>query len=137
MALNSRSLLATCFALSLPACALAQGTLEGQEKHVLNLTKGSWAHFRDYDGQQLIYFTHLEAYRCAIDAVRYSLNGDSLDHEWKLQPCDPDQPNAITTDRPFIALPLGSAESISLQLTFPDGSTSELTRIGANNKLIE
>ena len=137
MALNCYRLLAASFALSIPACALAQSTLEGQEKNVLNLTKASWAHFRDYDGKQLIYFTHLEAYRCAIKSVRYSLNGDGLDREWPLQPCDPDKPHEIATDKPYISLPLNSAQSITLRLTFADGSTSDLTRIAASNKLME
>ena len=117
------------------APADAQGLL-GQEPRILGLTKGSWAYFRDYNGRQLIYFTHLETYRCGISQVRYSLNSDALDHEWKLQPCDPKAPNNITTDKPYIALPLGTASSIAVQLTFNDGSKSHLVRIDSRNQLI-
>ena len=129
--------LAACLVWSLATCASAQTTLDGQEKRVLNLTKASWAHFRDFDGKQLIYFTHLEVYRCAIKTVRYSLNGDALDRLWRLQPCDPDKPHHITTDRPYVSLPLGSARSITLELTYLDGSKTAPTRIGADNKLID
>ena len=117
------------------APAHAQG-LVGQEPKLLDLTRGSWAYFRDYNGRQLIYFTHLEVYRCGISRVRYSLNGDALDREWTLQPCDPNNPNAITTDKVYISLPLKTAESISVRLTFKDGKQSPIVRIGADNKLI-
>lgn len=129
--------LAACLVWSLATCASAQTTLDGQEKRVLNLTKSSWAHFRDFNGKQLIYFTHLEAYRCAIKSVRYSLNGDALDRQWALQPCDPAKPHNIETDRPYVSLPLQSAQSITVELTYLDGSKSALTRIASDNRLIE
>lgn len=115
--------------------AAAQG-LAGQEPKILGLTKGSWAYFRDYNGRQLIYFTHLEAYRCGISQMRYSLNSAALDREWKLQPCDPKAPHNITTDKPYIALPLGTASSIAVQLTFNDGSKSHVVRIDSKNQII-
>ncbi len=115
--------------------AAAQG-LMGQEPKILDMTRGSWAYFRDYNGRQLVYFTHLEAYRCGIAAVRYSLNTDALDKDWALQPCDPKKPHNITTDKPYIALPLGTAKSIAVQLTFNDGSKSKVVRIGSDNKII-
>lgn len=113
----------------------AQGLL-GQEPIILDLTKGSWAYFRDYNGRQLVYFTHLDAYRCGITAVRYSLNTDALDMNWTLQPCDTKKPHNITTDKPYISLPLGTATSITVQLTFNDGSKSQVVRIGSDNKII-
>ena len=114
----------------------AQNSLLGQEKRVLSMTKGSWAHFRNFNGQQLIYFTHLESYRCGLTKVQYSLNGDTLDRVWKLQPCDPAKPHHITTDRPYITLALGTARSISIRLTFEDGSTSEVVRVSSDNQLM-
>ena len=113
----------------------AQGLL-GQEPKILDLTRGSWAYFRDYNGRQLVYFTHLETYRCGISKVRYSLNTQALDKEWMLQPCDPKAPNKITTDKPYISLPLGTADSIAVQLTFTDGNKSKLVRIDSGNQLI-
>ena len=115
--------------------AMAQGLL-GQEPKILDLTKGSWAYFRDFNGRQLIYFTHLESYRCGITRVGYSINSDALDREWRLQPCDPKAPHSITTDKPYIVLPLGKANSIAVQLTFKDGSKSQVVRIDAENHLI-
>lgn len=113
----------------------AQG-LSGQEPKILDLTRGSWAYFRDYNGRQLVYFTHLEVYRCGIATARYSFNSDALDREWPLQPCDANKPNEITTDRPYVALPLGAGKWIAVQLTFRDGSKSAVVRIDSDNKLI-
>ena len=106
--------------------AHAQSALMGQEKKILGMIKDSWVSFRDYNGQQLIYFTMLESYRCGIAEVRFSINSDALDKIWRLQPCDPKKPNAITATRPYLTLPLGAARSIAVQLTYMDGSKSEI-----------
>jgi len=100
----------------------------GQEKQILGMTEADWVAFRDFNGQQLLYFTHLEAWRCGIGAVRYSLNSDALDRQWRLQPCDPANPNAVTTERPYIALPPGSVSYALVQLTFSDGTLSNVVR---------
>jgi len=97
-----------------------------QIKQILNLTKNSWVAFRDYDNKQLVYFTHLESYTCGIGEVHYSINSDTLDKTWKLQLCDPKKPNAITKDIIYLTLPLGTAKSIAVQVTFTDGSKSEV-----------
>jgi hypothetical protein len=105
---------------------MAQSSLLGQEKKILAMIKANWVGFRNYNGRQLIYFTMLESYRCGIESVRYSLNSDALDKVWKLQPCDRKNPHAIKTTKPYLSLPLGTAKSIAVQLTFPDGSKSEI-----------
>ena len=127
-------ILAALYGLT-PGPASTQGLI-GQEPKILDMTRGSWAYFRDYNGRQLVYFTHLEAYRCGIAAVRYSINTDALDRDWMLQPCDRKKPHNITTDKPYIALPLGAAKSITVQLTFKDGGKSQIVRIGYDNKII-
>lgn len=104
--------------------AHAQGMPPEQIKQILDLTKTSWVSFRDWNGQQLIYFTHLESWRCGIDFVFYGLNGGTLDQMWELDACDPANPNAVLKEKPYIELPLGSAQSINVQLVFPDGSKS-------------
>jgi len=101
----------------------------GGEKRILEFTRSNWVSFRDYNGRQLIYFTHLTAYRCGIAKVRYSLNSDQLDKTYALPPCDEARPNAIPEDHePYLSLPLGSAHEIYLQLTFNDGSKSQVVR---------
>lgn len=120
-----------CVAIILAALAMTpeRATAQsGQERQILELTKANWVAFRNFNGQQLVYFTHLEAWRCGISAVRYSINSDALDRAWTLQPCDPQNPNAITTDRPYIELPLNTAQSVSVQLTYADGTVSDIAR---------
>ncbi len=92
------------------------------------MTKNNWVAFRDYNGRQWIYFTHLESYTCGIKAVRYSINSDALDKTWELQPCNPKNPHAVTKEIIYLTLPLGTAKSIAVKVTFADGSDSEIVR---------
>ena len=97
-----------------------------QMKKLLNLTQNSWVSFRDFNGKQLIYFTHLEAYRCGIKEVRYSLNTDDLDKVWELDSCESEGISSIKKDLVYLRLPLGTAKSIAVQLVFIDGTKSEV-----------
>jgi hypothetical protein len=108
--------------------ALAQGLL-GMEKQLLPMPKANWIAFRNYDGRQLVYFTHLVAYRCGLSQVRYSINSDTLDQQFDMPPCDPQRPNEIPGDYlPFLALPLGTAQSLAVQAVYTDGEESEALR---------
>lgn len=97
-----------------------------QMKPILNMTKNSWVAFRDYNGKQLIYFTHLESYKCGITSVHYSINTDKLDKVWELEACNPKNPLAVTKDNIYLSLPLNTAKSIAVKLIFSDGSESEV-----------
>ena len=118
-------LAATLLAMSL-SIVPASKSHAAQEKQILEMTKNSWVAFRDFNGKQLIYFTHLESWKCGILQVSYSINSDALDQIYALQPCDKANPNAVTTDTPYITLPLGTAQSIAVQLIYEDGSTSDI-----------
>ncbi|CTQ53672.1 hypothetical protein LP7551_02197 [Roseibium album] len=112
------------FPLSATTPVSAQGMPPEQIKNILDLTKTSWVSFRDWRGQQLIYFTHLESWKCGIDYVFYGLNGGPLDQMWELAECDPANPNVVLKEKPYIELPANSTQSISVQLIFPDGTKS-------------
>ena len=99
-----------------------------QMKQILNMTQNNWVSFRDFNGKQLIYFTHLESYTCSIKEVRYSINSDDLDKVWELQPCDTKNPMAVTKDIIYLTMPLGTAKFIAVQVTFTDGTKSEIVR---------
>ncbi len=99
-----------------------------QMKQILNMTQNNWVSFRDFNGKQLIYFTHLESYTCGIKEVRYSINSDDLDKVWELQPCDTKNPMAVTKEIIYLTMPLGTAKSIAVQVTFADGMKSEIVR---------
>lgn len=97
-----------------------------QVKNILEITKTSWVAYRDFNGSQLIYFTHLEGWKCGISVVKYGLNGADLNEVWTLETCNPDNPNAIAKDNIWLTLPLGSVQDIDVQLTFDDGTQSEI-----------
>ena len=99
-----------------------------QMKQILNMTQNNWVSFRDFNGKQLIYFTHLESYTCGIKEVHYSINSDDLDKVWELQACDSKNPMAVTKDIIYLTMPLGTAKSITVQVTFTDGTKSEIVR---------
>ena len=99
-----------------------------QIKQILNMTQNNWVSFRDFNGKQLIYFTHFESYSCGIKEVRYSINSDDLDKVWELQACDSKNPMAVTKDIIYLTMPLGTVKSITVQVTFTDGTKSEIVR---------
>ena len=107
---------------SLPAGAMPPK----QMKQILNMTQNNWVSFRDFNGKQLIYFTHLESYTCGIKEVRYSINSDALDQVWELQPCDIKNPMSVTKDIIYLTMPTGTAKSIAVQVTFTDGTKSKV-----------
>ena len=106
--------------------SLWAGMSPAQMKQILNMTKDNWVSFRNYNGKQLLYFTHLESYTCGIKEVHYGLNSDTLDRVWLLQPCDPKNPMAIKKDIVYLTMPLDYAKSVAVQVTFADGTKSEL-----------
>ena len=99
-----------------------------QMKQILNMTQNNWVSFRDFNGKQLIYFTHLESYTCGIKEVYYSINSDKLDKVWELQSCNPKNPMAVTKDIIYLTMPLGTAKSIAVQVTFADDTKSDIVR---------
>jgi hypothetical protein len=129
MRIAVRQLLAASVLLAGLTAAGAQG-LVGQEKQILPMTKANWIAFRDYDGKQWIYFTHLLAYRCGLAEIRYSADSDALDRTFPLPACDPQRPNAIDpiADPPYLTLAPGSVAEILVRVVYADGEESEAVR---------
>lgn len=100
-----------------------EALMRGQRK-ILEMTAGSWLSFRQYNGL-LIYYTHLVSYRCAIREVRIGIDSAVPDRKLKMPACDPDNPNAIPSNvLPYLKLP-PSTRSVSVELTYADGTMSE------------
>ena len=120
---------------ALPAHA-AGFTTAAEVKPILNATKSAWIKVREYDGQDLVYFTHLESWRCGLDSIRYGLNTDTADTLREMEPCYEDEPapNAIKADGhlPFITQPLGSVNTITIEINYDDG-TSETAQFERAN----
>jgi hypothetical protein len=89
------------------------------------MTATSWLSFRDFNGL-LVYYTHLMSYRCAIREVRVGIDSTVPDKVLKMPPCDPRDPSVIPHDaQPYLKL-APSTKSVSVELTYRDGSVSEI-----------
>lgn len=101
-------------------------TTAAEVKPILTATKPNWVAVREFDGQDLLYFTNLLAWRCGVASVSYSLNGGPA-QDLPMEPCHEDtaQPNALLMDSilPYLTLPLSSVESLSVTVTFDDDTT--------------
>ena len=118
---------AVLWGLALPV--LAQNfTSAAEVKPILSVTKPQWIAVREYDGKDLLYFTNLLAWRCGVQSVAYGLNGAAPDTALVIEPCyDAEaQPNALKMDQgvlPYIEAALGSVQSVTVLVTYDDGST--------------
>ncbi len=101
------------------------GTLEREQRKILEMTAGSWLSFREFNGL-LVYYTHLLSYRCAIRQVRIGIDSTIPDRSLQMPPCNERDPMAIPADaQPWIKLPPATAV-VSVELTYRDGSVSEV-----------
>jgi hypothetical protein len=97
-----------------------------QGKQILEMTKGSWLSFRDYDGKVLLYFTHLLSYRPVIQEIRYSINSDAVDQIYKFKPSD--KMYIAGDELPYITVPANS-QYASVQITYKDGTKSDVQKV--------
>ena len=115
---------AALFALPVPLQA-QQFTTAAEVKPILDATKDSWVAVREYDGKDLLYFTHLLAWRCGLEAIYYSVN-DGPETQWLGEPCHKGeaQPNAIKSENllPFVSYDLNSIRRVKVRLVYDDGS---------------
>lgn len=95
----------------------------GEIKPILNATKGNWIAVRAYDGKDLLYVTHLWAWRCGLTALAVSVNDAPL-QDWPLPSCHDDlaTPNAVLPEDglPYISFALNSVETIKVQIVYDD-----------------
>ncbi|WP_281984068.1 hypothetical protein [Thalassorhabdomicrobium marinisediminis] len=110
-------------------------TTATEVRPILDMTKGNWIGVREYEGQDLLYFTHLMAWRCGLWDIRYGINGAPAEEVMAMEPCNTDhaQPNAmidVENFLPYVAFPLQSIDSVSVEIVYDDGTTdaAEFTR---------
>lgn len=111
-----------------PQVATGKFTTAVEVKPIIGMTKPNWVAIRLYEGNDLVYFTHLLAWRCGLWEIRYSLNGDEALQTFPMEPCHEDtaQPNAMTDVAnylPYVSLPGESVDQVYVELVFDDGST--------------
>jgi hypothetical protein len=102
-----------------------EAALIRDQRKILDMTATSWLAFREFNGL-LVYYTHLMSYRCAIREVRVGIDSAVPDKVLKMPPCDPREPSAIPHDsQPYLKL-APATKSVSVELTYRDGSISEI-----------
>ena len=99
----------------MPSPALAKTALEA--------TKRNWVAFRNYNGRQLVYFTHLMSWHCAITSIRYRYNGENDWNTWPVPECNEDLPYAVNpeTDKLYERFKLGAIKTVTVEVTLKDG----------------
>ena len=113
--------------------AWAQGnfTTAAEVRPIMDMTKTSWIAVREWDGNDLVYFTHIESWRCGMEKVRYGINTAIADQEYELEDCHEEMltPNAMTLEDhlPYIVQPLGSVETVTIKIFYDDGSVDGAT----------
>ena len=119
----------------LPLPGLAQDfTTAAEVKPILTATKGQWIAIREFDGKDLVYFTNLLAWRCGLTQGAWGISGGARETVMPMEPCHEGeaQPNALKMETvlPYAEAPLGSIASVSVAVTFDDGSveTAEYDR---------
>jgi hypothetical protein len=102
-----------------------EAALIHDQRKILDMTATSWLSFREFNGL-LVYYTHLMSYRCAIREVRVGIDSAVPNKVLKMPPCDIRDPSAIPDGaQPYLKL-APSTQSVSVELTYRDGSVSEI-----------
>lgn len=105
-----------------PQVPTGKFTTATEIKPIMGATRANWVALREYDGQDLLYVTHVLSWRCGLVGLRVSVNGAPM-RDWPLPPCQEDtaQPNAIPEEaRIYETHPLGSVSSIAVEIVYDD-----------------
>lgn len=90
---------------------------------ILQATRANWIAVREFDGQDLVYFTHLMAWRCGLVQIRYQIN-DGDEEVYPMPPCHEAeaQPNAIKPEDglPYIRFALNSVQKVRVKVIYDD-----------------
>jgi hypothetical protein len=100
-------------------------TTAGEIQMILPAMKAQWVAVRPYEGQDLLYFTNLLAWRCGLHQITYSINGGPME-VLEMEPCYEDEaaPGALKMETilPYITLPLDSVQSVQVHILMDDMS---------------
>ena len=100
-----------------PKVALPAG-----QRDILERLSNGWVAFQPGD---LLYYTTLVSYRCAIDSALIGYDGGALDKALPLPACNEKNPHAIPPGTGvYVAIPK-SVQAVTIQLAYVDGTKSE------------
>ncbi|MGR3540480.1 MAG: hypothetical protein ACU0BS_03515 [Hasllibacter sp.] len=102
-----------------------QFTTADEVRPILTQTKDQWISLRDFDGQDLLYFTQLDSWRCGLAEVRVSVNGGPLETR-EMEPChlEAATPNEIRGDvLPYTTHGSGEVRNVAVMIVYDDGTS--------------
>ena len=102
-----------------------------EQKQILEQMPTNWVEFRDFQGT-LVYFTTLVTYRCAIAELRYGLDDGKPLQRYDLPTCNARDPFSVPDNAKLYMKVPPKTKSISLQITWRDGTQSEVSTIARN-----
>ncbi|KMK67748.1 hypothetical protein [Puniceibacterium sp. IMCC21224] len=109
-----------------PQTPTGRFTTATEVRPILMATSGSWVVVREYDGQDLLYVTHLFAWRCGLVGLRYGVNDGPMT-DWPLPPCHEDSaaPNALLPEDgvTYLGFDLGSVARVRVEIVYDDLET--------------
>jgi hypothetical protein len=121
-----------------PQAPSGKFTTAAEVRPILEATKANWVAVREYDGQDLLYVTHLWGWRCGLAAMAISVNDEPMQN-WPLPPCHMQYttPNAILEGDgfPYLTLRQGAVETITIQIVYDDLSM-DIAAFARGNVLI-
>ena len=132
-----RSILAALLIIPLVASSAQAQTVPPRSLYqsMLDVGKASgWVAFRNFNGRQLLYFTHLQTLHCRLKEIRYSINSDALDQRVELVACNKAIPFSVSEKdvhegRLYKSMPPGTAEWVAVQVVWEDGEESDVQRV--------
>lgn len=103
---------------------------------ILQMTKDSWTAVREYDGQDLVYFSHIFSWRCGLKGAKFSINDEPL-QVLEMPECHMKykQPNAIIDNEAlmiFRRYELGSVKSVRVDLLLDNLTVQSVTLLREN-----
>jgi hypothetical protein len=102
-----------------------EAALIRDQRKILDMTASSWLAFGGYNGP-LVYYSHLMTYRCAIREARIGIDSAVPDKLLKMPPCNLRDPSSIPHDAvPYVKI-APTTKTVSVELTYRDGSVSEI-----------
>ena len=124
--------ISACVAAMLASGASAQGKFltAAEVKPILNATKNSWIAVREYNGKDLLYFTHLLSWRCGLTAIQYGVNSDLATLALPVEACDEEArtPAALSDTQPIYAeFAPKSIYFVTVKIIYDDGTTDQMT----------
>ena len=106
-----------------PQVPTGKFTTAVEVRPILGMTKGNWVAVREFNGQDLLYVTHIWGWRCGLHAMAISVNDEPMQN-WPLPPCHMKYatPNAVLEEDglPYLTLRLGAVQKIDIQLVYDD-----------------